>query len=109
MFSDSHGRAIGCVGRTACRDESVFIYLASAVRVHPATLHQRSDASFPQSGSDFTESFCAIGEACFTGAHGGAPLADFIQVSTLHSRVCFTHETGEEIFHHQSASGERQG
>ena len=42
------------------------------------------------------------------GAHGGAPLADFIRVGTLHGWVCFTRQTGEEPFHQQSASADRQ-
>jgi hypothetical protein len=69
---------------------------------------QRSDALFPQGGSNFPESFCFIDEACFAGAHGGASLADFIQVSTLHGWVYFTRETGEEIFYQGSASADRQ-
>jgi hypothetical protein len=54
------------------------------------------------------ERFCAFDEACFAAAHRGAPFADFIQMSALHGWVCFTRETGEETFHHESASADRQ-
>jgi hypothetical protein len=47
-------------------------------------------------------------ERCFAGAHGGAALADFVQVSALHGQVRFARETGEELFHQQSASANRQ-
>jgi hypothetical protein len=58
-----------------------------------------SDASFPNVSPRFPESFGTIDEACSAGANGGPPLADFIQMSTLHAWVCFTRETGKELLH----------
>ena len=35
-------------------------------------------------------------DACFAGAHGGAPLADFIQMSAFDGWICLSCKAGEE-------------
>jgi len=54
------------------------------------------------------EPFGAVDKTGLAGTHGGAPLANFVQVSSLHGWICFTREAGKKLFHQQGASTARQ-